>query len=109
MQIDGPGRKTTPAFSCAVTRDFDGGLLRRWTFDLTHRDALAVLRLRPERSGGAWSERAKVGLAVLCFFGGAMSGLLPWQGGLPFLATESDLLGMLSQVVISGCESGRSV
>ena len=90
MTRDGPGRETTPAFDYPVKRDFDGGLLRRWTYVLTWRDALAVLRLRRE-----WAVRAKVGLGLLCFAGGAVSALLPWQGWLPFLVTESVLFGLL--------------
>ena len=91
QDLAGPGRETAPAFSYPVTRDFDGGLLRRWTYVLTYRDALAVLRLQRRLS-----VRAKVGLGLTCFVGGLIAGLMPWGAGwLPFLAVESVLLGLL--------------
>ena len=91
QELAGPGRETAPAFAYPVTRDFDGGLLRRWTYVLTYRDALAVLRLRQP-----WSARARIGLGLTCFAGGVIAGLLPWDAGwLPFLAIESVLLGLL--------------
>ena len=85
-----PERETFPAFSYPVTRDFDGGLLRRWTFVLTQADALAVLRLQ-----GKLTVRGKMGVGLVCFASGALSTLLPWHGIGPLLATESVLLGGL--------------
>ncbi|MBC7477778.1 MAG: hypothetical protein H7317_06745 [Pseudorhodobacter sp.] len=91
MSIDkdsaGPERDTASAFSYPVTRDFDGGLLRRWTFMLTYRDALAVLRLKRRLS-----RRARIALGLACFAGGAIWALMPW--GAPFLVTEAVLLGL---------------
>ena len=86
----GPERETFPAFCYPVTRDFDGGLLRRWTFVLTRADALAVLRLP-----GKLSARVRIGVGLACFASGALSTLLPWGGIGPILATESVLLGGL--------------
>jgi hypothetical protein len=40
-----PGRETDPAFALQPSRDFDGGLVQRWSYQLTHADALAYLRL----------------------------------------------------------------
>ncbi len=40
-----PGQATDPAFALPPSRDFDGGLLRRWSYQLTAADALALLRL----------------------------------------------------------------
>jgi hypothetical protein len=87
---DGPGRETTPAFSYPVKRDFDGGLLQRWTFVLTRADALAYLRLRRE-----WSVGFKVALGLVGLSGGVVWGLSPWadKGPLVFLAIESGLIG----------------
>lgn len=87
---DGPGRATSPAFAYPVARDFDGGLLRRWTFVLTRADALAYLRLRRE-----WPATAKVAFAVVCLAGGMVWGLSPWAdaGVVAFLATELVLIG----------------
>lgn len=90
MKNDRPGQETASAFAYPVKRGFDGGLLRRWTFVLTRADALAVLRLRRK-----WTARTKIGLALLCFAGGAVSALLPWQGWVPFLITELALFGLL--------------
>ena len=92
LGFGGPGRETAPAFSYPVTRDFDGGLLRRWTFVLTAADALAVLRLQRNLSG-----RARAGLALICFAGGVIAAVLPWgDGGLiPLLATEAGLFACL--------------
>lgn len=87
-----PGRETVPAFAYPVKRDFDGGLLERWTFVLTDADALAYLRLRRE-----WTARAKVSLGLACFAGGVVWGLSPWADGgvLAFLATESVLIAAI--------------
>jgi hypothetical protein len=86
---DRPGRATSPAFSYPVKRDFDGGLLQRWTYVLTRRDALAYLRLRRE-----WPAHLKVAFGVLCLAGGAIWGLSPWAdaGPLGLIATESVLI-----------------
>ena len=90
-ELDGPERETAPAFSYPVTRDFDGGLLQRWTFVLTATDALAVLRLRRKFTG-----RDRIGLGLVCFAGGVISAALPWSGGLlTLLATESTLFAGL--------------
>lgn len=84
-----PGQETAPAFVCAPSRDFDGGLLERHVFTLTRADALAYLRLRRE-----WSGRAKWALGVWFIAGGAVFGLLPdpvagpqgsWQNWAVFL------------------------
>ena len=40
-----PGRETDPAFALPPSRDFDGGLVQRWSYQLTRVDALAYLRL----------------------------------------------------------------
>ncbi len=88
-----PGQDAAPAFACAPSRDFDGGLLERHTFTLTRADALAYLRLRREWSGGA-----KWALGVWFMAGGAAFGLLPdalsgpqgsWQNWGVFLAVLS--------------------
>lgn len=88
----GPGRATSPAFAYPVTRDFDGGLLRRWCFVLTSDDALAYLRLRRE-----WTGRAKVVFGAVCLGGGVIWALMPFaDAGLPgFLATESGVIAAL--------------
>jgi hypothetical protein len=65
-----PGQETAPVF--ASSRDFDGGLLSRWQFTLTHADALAYLRLKREVPG--W---AKWALGAWFIAGGAVFGLLP--------------------------------
>lgn len=65
-----PGQETAPAFS--ASRDFDGGLVSRWQFTLTHEDALAYLRLKRELPG--W---AKWALGAWFIAGGAVFGLLP--------------------------------
>lgn len=54
------------------SRDFDGGLLERWTYRLDAADALAYLRLKR-----AWSGRAKWALGAWFIAGGAVFGLLP--------------------------------
>lgn len=86
--LPGPGQDTVPAFSMG-SRDFDGGLLRRWTYVLTRDDALALLRLRKE-----WSGRAKLGFGLACLGGGALAGLLaPGDSILvPFLLVEASLI-----------------
>ena len=80
----GPGQDTDPAFSLARRRDFDGGLLARWEYTLTHVDALALLRLRRE-----WSGRAKLGFGVICLTAGGLSGLLPGPLQATFPLTEA--------------------
>ena len=89
-ELEGPGLETAPAFAFAVTRDFDGGLLRRWTFVLTRADALAYLKLRHESP-----VRFKVAIGVVGLVGGVVWGLSPLagSGALAFLATESALIG----------------
>lgn len=95
---DKPGRETASAFAMVPelgtsdqgpSRDFDGGLLQRWTYSLDRGDALAYLRLRRE-----WSGRAKWGLGAWFIAGGAVFGLLPeratgaegsWQSWAVFL------------------------
>lgn len=68
----GPGQTIAPALPVTPTRNFDGGLLSRYSYVLTQADALAYLRLRRE-----WSGRAKIMLALWFFAGGALFGLLP--------------------------------
>ncbi len=72
MVDEEPGRETASAFAITPSRDFDGGLLQRWTYTLTAADALAYLRLRRE-----WSGRAKWALGAWFIAGGAVFGLLP--------------------------------
>ena len=67
-----PGRDSASAFAFAPSRDFDGGLLQRYTFTLTHADALAFLRLQRE-----WPDRAKWALGLWFLFGGVVWGLQP--------------------------------
>lgn len=87
---DMPGRDSASAFASVPSRDFDGGLLERYTFTLTHADALAYLRLKRE-----WPGWAKWALGLWFLFGGAVWGLLPdrvtgpeqsWQSLATFLA-----------------------
>ena len=87
---DMPGRDSASAFASVPSRDFDGGLLERHTFTLTHADALAYLRLKRE-----WPDRAKWALGLWFLFGGAIWGLLPesvtgpeqsWQSRATFMA-----------------------
>lgn len=86
---DGPGQETASALGIPK-RDFDGGLLERWQFTLTRADALAYLRLRRE-----WSDRAKVGFAVVCIAGGGLAGLLPGYLLWAFLAVEAALIAAI--------------
>ncbi|OYU40958.1 MAG: hypothetical protein CFE33_02465 [Pseudorhodobacter sp. PARRP1] len=67
-----PGRETASAFALRPSRDFDGGLLERWTYTLSADDALAYLRLRRE-----WPGWAKWALGAWFVAGGAVFGLLP--------------------------------
>ena len=85
-----PGRATASAFAMRPSRDFDGGLLERWTYTLSAADALAYLRLKRE-----WSGRAKWALGAWFIAGGAVFGLLPegikgveasWRSWTVFLA-----------------------
>jgi len=69
---DWPGRETDPAFALPPSRDFDGGLRRRWSYELTAKDALAYLRLRRPLPG--WQKR--VFGAVFLGWGAAVA-LLP--------------------------------
>ncbi len=87
--LAGPGRETASALSYPVTRDFDGGLLRRWDFVLTAKDAVAVLRLRR-----GLSRRAKIGLGLACLASGLFAELDRW-GGLTLLATDLLAFAML--------------
>ncbi|MES2435371.1 MAG: hypothetical protein V4586_16300 [Pseudomonadota bacterium] len=83
--IEKPGRETASAFALGAevfesrsSRDFDGGLLERWSYTLTSSDALAYLRLKRE-----WSGRAKWALGAWFIAGGAAFGLLPeWIKGV---------------------------
>jgi hypothetical protein len=71
--IKGPGQETASAFALPPpSRDFDGGLLRRWSYDLTAEDALALLR-RPAPLP-RW-QRTGFGGASLCW--GALIALSP--------------------------------
>lgn len=83
---------TDPALVSSAPRDFDGGLLARWHFTLTAADALALLRLRRE-----WPDWAKIGFALACLAGGALSGLLAPEGRLfpVFLAVEAGLIALI--------------
>jgi hypothetical protein len=73
----GPGQETAPAFAYSPSRNFDGGLLSRWQFTLTHADALAYLRLKRELPG--WMKWL---LGAWFITGGAVFGLLPeWVTG----------------------------
>ena len=76
--INWPDRATDPALSLPPSRDFDGGLLRRFPYILTQADALALLRLRKP-----WSQRAKVGFGLVCVAGGMLGALLPTRLGRP--------------------------
>ena len=69
---DGPGQATDPAFALPPSRDFDGGLLRRWSYVLTSADALAVLRLAKP-----WPRWQSWGLGGLALAWGALIALLP--------------------------------
>lgn len=74
-----PKRDTALAFAAVPSRDFDGGLLERYTYTLTRADALAFLRLKRESPG--WS---KVLFALWFMLGGLVYGLLPdWLNGPP--------------------------
>ena len=70
--LEKSGQETASAFVMPPSRDFDGGLLKRWTYTLTAADALAYLRLRRE-----WSGRAKWALGAWFIAGGVVFGLLP--------------------------------
>ncbi len=99
-----PGQETASAFvldaglgdsasgvsASGPSRDFDGGLLGRWTYRLDASDALAYLRLKRD-----WSGRAKWALGAWFIAGGAVFGLLPdgikgvegsWRSWTVFLA-----------------------
>lgn len=69
---DGPGQATDPAFALPPSRDFDGGLLRRWSYMLTSADALAVLRLAKP-----WPRWQSWGLGGLALAWGALVAVLP--------------------------------
>ena len=56
---DWPGQETDPAFALPPSRDFDGGLFRRWSYLLTPADALVWLRLT-----NPMSQRAKRAMGV---------------------------------------------
>ncbi|GLS85345.1 hypothetical protein GCM10010873_03180 [Cypionkella aquatica] len=84
-----PRRETASAFTVTPSRDFDGGLLRRWTYRLDRSDALAYLQLKRE-----WSGRAKWALGAWFMAGDIVFGLLPgwikgpddgWQSWAVFL------------------------
>jgi hypothetical protein len=95
---DWPGRETDPAFALPPSRDFDGGLLRRWSYHLTAADALALLRLRKP-----WSNLHKVGFGLASVTGGALSTLYPtvFLGLGPFL--------MIETLLITGFFAGRGL
>ena len=61
-----PGRETDPAFALPPSRDFDGGLLRRWSYQMTRSDALAYLRL----SGPSRWQRLAFGAAFFAWGAG---------------------------------------
>jgi hypothetical protein len=65
-----PGRETDSAFALPPSRDFDGGLVQRWSYQLTRADALAYLRLSQPTK---WQKRA---------FGAAFFG---WGAGVALL------------------------
>ena len=89
-----PKRDTALAFASTPSRDFDGGLLERYTYTLTRADALAYLRLK--RSWPGW---AKLLFALWFMLGGAVSGLLPdWLTG-PATSLQS-LLAFLAVVAV---------
>jgi hypothetical protein len=74
-----PKRETALAFASVPSRDFDGGLLERYTYTLTSADALAYLRLKRDLPG--W---AKLLFGLWFMLGGLVSGLLPdWLNGPP--------------------------
>lgn len=74
-----PEQATASAFASAPSRDFDGGLLGRISFEMTAGEALAYLRLKRELSG-----REKLGLGVWLMASGAATGFLPdWLMGPP--------------------------
>lgn len=94
-----PKRGSALAFASQPSRDFDGGLLERYTYTLTRADALAYLRLKREAPG--W---AKVLFGLWFILGGVVSGLLPdavngppgsWQSVWAFLAVVAVQFALL--------------
>jgi hypothetical protein len=82
-----PGRETDPALSLPPSRDFDGGLLRRWSFALTSQDALVWLRLtRP------LTRRARRMIGLCFFLTGAAVALLPSRLVGPFGSSRFELI-----------------
>lgn len=79
-----PGRDSASAFASVPSRDFDGGLLERYTFTLTHADALAYLRLKRD-----WPDWAKWAFGLWFLSGGAVWGLLPENVTGPDLSWQS--------------------
>lgn len=104
-----PGQETAPAFASSPARDFNGGLLERWQFMLTHADALAYLHLKREMSGAT-----KWALGAWFILGGAVFGLLPdwlvgpdgsWRNVLVFFA----LIGLQFAVLLLGRVTWRQI
>jgi len=99
-----PGRETDPAFALPPSRDFDGGLIRRWSSTLTRADALALMRLR--RPLAQWQRWA---FGALFLGWGALVALLPetvvgqW-GSLRFVMVLAGgaVTGALALLVLRG-------
>ena len=99
-----PDRATDPAFSIAPSRDFDGGLLRRWSYTLTAADALAVLRLPKP-----WPRWQKLGLGALATGWGMLIAVLPPElvgpwGSSRFIGVlvTGAMLGALAALALRG-------
>jgi hypothetical protein len=80
------------------SRDFDGGLLQRWSYTLTQADALALLRLRRP-----WPRWQKVSFGLATFTGGALSALYPQV----FVGFGSYVIGEV--LIIAGLFLGRDL
>ncbi len=103
--MDGPGQVTDPAFALPPSRDFDGGLLRRWSYSLTSADALAFLRLpRPQPR---W-QRLTLGAFALAW--GATVGLLPTVLVGPWGSTRFVVLLLVGPVgAVFALVAGRAI
>ena len=96
-----PGQETDPAFALPPSRDFDGGLLRRWHFTLTSADALAWLRLT-----APLTQRTRRLFGLGLFLTGAIVALLPPElvgawGSTRFILTLLGPVGFELAVIVA--------
>ena len=104
---NGPGQGTDPAFALQPSRDFDGGLLRRWSYLLTAADALAVLRLSK-----TWPRGLRWGFGAAALAWGAGVALLPpdvvgaW-GSTRFVVILATIPGLAAILALAGRDLWR--